>query len=374
MKKIFILILSFIFVIMLVSCSEEAIPEGEYLLSVEAESHALYEPLKRSYKAGETVIVKTDLVTDTDEYVELNGAKSISSSVVQDENGKYIYKQYIFTMPAMNSLLEIKYKEGMGIGYNVTLNDPEGYIINRVGGMKMAGETYEIHAKRSDIIVNINGEPIAKNPEAVKNSDGEILYYKWSYKMPKEDITISLSRWEVLPSELPMQKLTFINETGIDGLFSNSISGEYSHGEPIHITVNPNYLVDDKGIILKVNGKLLEETDIYEWLFVMPDEDVTVTAYLTNTSWGEEWHYLDIDDRYGLLSRVYDGYYKAGQTITIVTKTFYEEILIDLWSEMGLEYERQEYAKEDAYEYTFVLTMPSEDVTISVLEVDTFDD
>ena len=100
MKKIFILILSFIFVIMLVSCSEEAIPEGEYLLSVEAESHALYEPLKRSYKAGETIVVKTDLVTDTDEYVELNGAKPISSSVVKDENGKYIYNQYIFTMPA----------------------------------------------------------------------------------------------------------------------------------------------------------------------------------------------------------------------------------------------------------------------------------
>ena len=203
MKKLFILILSFVFVIMLVSCGQEPIPEGEYLLSVEAESHALYEPLKRSYKAGETVIVKTDLVTDTDEYVELNGAKPISSSVVKDENGRYIYNQYIFTMPAKSSLLEIKYKEGMGIGYNVTLNDPEGYIINRVGGMKMAGETYEIHATRSDIIVNINGEPIAENPEAVKNSDGEILYYKWSFKMPKEDITISLARWEVQPSEPP---------------------------------------------------------------------------------------------------------------------------------------------------------------------------
>ena len=34
----------------------------------------------------------------------------------------------------------------------------------------------------------------------------------------------------------------------------------------------------------------------------------------------------------------------------------------------------QEYAKEDAYEYTFVLTMPNEDVTINVLEVDTFND
>ena len=188
---------------MLVSCSEEAIPEGEYLLSVEAESHALYEPLKRSYKAGETIVVKTDLVTDTDEYVELNGAKPISSSVVKDENGRYIYNQYIFTMPAKSSLLEIKYKEGMGIGYNVTLNDPDGYIINRVGGMKMAGGTYEIHATRSDIIVNINGVPIAENPEAVRNSDGEILYYMWSFKMPKEDITISLARWEVPPSELP---------------------------------------------------------------------------------------------------------------------------------------------------------------------------
>ena len=203
MKKLFILILSFIFVIMLVSCGQEPIPEGEYILSVEAESHALYEPLKRSYKAGETIVVKTDLVTDTDEYVELNGAKPISSSVVKDENGRYIYNQYMFTMPAKSSLLEIKYKEGMGIGYNVTLNDPEGYIINRVGGMKMAGETYEIHAKRSDIIVNINGEPIAENPEAVRNSDGEILYYMWSFKMPHEDITISLARWEAPPPELP---------------------------------------------------------------------------------------------------------------------------------------------------------------------------
>ena len=97
-------------------------------------------------------------------------------------------------------------------------------------------------------------------------------------------------------------------------------------------------------------------------------------TYLVNTSWGEDWHYLNIVDEEGLLSRVYDGYYKAGQTIIIVTKTFYEEILIDLWSEMGLAYERQEYAKEDAYEYTFVLTMPNEDVTINVLEVDTFND
>ena len=65
--------------------------------------------------------------------------------------------------------------------------------------MKMAGETYEIHAKRSDIIVNINGVPIAENPEAIKNSDGEILYYMWSFKMPKEDISVSILRWETPP-------------------------------------------------------------------------------------------------------------------------------------------------------------------------------
>lgn len=203
MKKLFILILSFVFVIMLVSCVNDIIPEGEYELTVEDGSNVLYEPLKKSYKPGDAIVVKTHLLTDVHTVVELNGERPIKSQTAQDENGHYLYNEFEFIMPAKSSVLKIYLKGGMGVGYNVTVNDPDGYIINRVGGMKMAGETYEIHAKRSDIIVNINGEPIAKNPEAVKNSAGEILYYMWSFKMPYEDITISLARWEAPPSEPP---------------------------------------------------------------------------------------------------------------------------------------------------------------------------
>ena len=344
--------------------------EKAFTLTVSDKHSSLYEPLESTYDVGEAIVVKTHLVLDTATVVELNGAKPISASVVKNESGNYIYNQYIFTMPAKHSLLEIKHKEGMGMGHTVSLTDENELVINNVAGMKMAGESYEIHTATEEIMIIIDGVILTKIGEAVTNSQDDILYYTWSFEMPPRDIAIEVIYLDSY--EPTLWHLTFVNETGIEQLFSDSISGEYSHGDIIHIT--PNGGVLDKEIILKVNGKLLKETDFCQWQFTMPDRDITVSAHLVNTSWGEEYYYLNIVDSENYLSQAYDGYYMAGETITIVTKVFDEEILIDLWSKSGLAYERQEYAKEDVYEYTFVFTMPSADVTINVLQIDTFDD
>lgn len=204
MKKIYILLLVMLYLFLLVACNgnDDIVPEGEYALTVEDKYNSLYEPLKKSYKPGETVLVKTHLVMDVATIVELNGEKSIKIRTVQDENGHYIYNEYEFVMPQKASVLKIYHKEGMGVGYNVTLNDNYGCVINNVSGMKMAGETYEIHSNIYELDILINGEAFVTNGnyvdtdgagDTVLNNKGEVLYYSWSFEMMSEDITITVS-------------------------------------------------------------------------------------------------------------------------------------------------------------------------------------
>lgn len=371
-------------------------PEDEYSVTVVDPYGKLYENLKTSYKAGETVVVKTHLITDTDEYVELNGKKPIFTTAVEGEEGHYLYNEYVFTMPNKNSILNISHKDGMGEGYNVALKDPNGYIINRVEGMKMAGSTYEIHAERSDLIIDINGLRIDESPQAVKNSDGEILYYSWQFVMLGENVTVDvdLALDEGFKIEDPHSLIYSVDEDGctvtltspyilnltyksgekiefilvqentldnsvgkiytyifninerestvavtmgqestggtetkrtlnfIDrtefykNLFDADFSGAYSPGERVIITAENGVL--EYTTTLVVNGIVIQpDTRNTRWSFIMPDEDITVYAYLKHYS---DDIYLQVKDKEGLIINSVDGYYgKISDSVNVRT-------------------------------------------------------
>ncbi|MBO5262364.1 MAG: hypothetical protein J6B45_04895 [Clostridia bacterium] len=301
MKKLFILALSLLlFASLLVSCSDnetvedngskeslktdssteqpdkkDEIPEGEYALTVEEEHKGLlYEPLKKSYKAGEKVIVKTHILMDASVVVKLNGESVGPQKSVKDENGRFIYNEQEFIMPPQNSVLSLT-----------------------VGGGMLAPPTYN---------------------------------------------------------------LTFEPEKDCVRLFEDTFSGEYTAGETIKISSSVDIL--DAEILLKLNGVKIEETDYGEWQFVMPSEDATVKAYLIGTSWGDDWHYLNIEDRDGILRTIADNYYREGERVTL-----YSNVLLYLDADCEINVLDYLYMEsEGIYEYKFI--MPRNDVTLKISE------
>ena len=176
MKKLFILALSLLlFASLLVSCSDnetvedngsreslktdssteqpdqkDEIPKGEYVLTVEEEhKNLLYEPLKKSYKAGEKVIVKTHIIMDASVVVKLNGESIGPQKSVKDENGRFIYNEQEFIMPPQNSVLSLTVGGGMLVlpTYNLTF-EPEKDCVrlfeDTFSGEYTAGETIKI--------------------------------------------------------------------------------------------------------------------------------------------------------------------------------------------------------------------------------------
>ncbi len=68
----------------------------------------LYEPLKSSYKAGEEVVVKIGIVTDTGYFLLVNGEKVEEDAWESDRD----WWQFTFTMPEKDVVLEFKTYNG----------------------------------------------------------------------------------------------------------------------------------------------------------------------------------------------------------------------------------------------------------------------
>ena len=358
MKKLLIFILSFIFVFMLVACDDEVVPEGEYTLSVEGENSLLYEPLKSSYKAGEKVIVKTNILMDASVQVRLNGERIVGKELIEDENGHYLYNQSEFVMPAQNSVLSLTVSGGMlpAPAYEVTLLDHDKLVVNSIDGEYEKNQAIEIHTSTENVLIKINGVALAEKPQAVNGEGQEVLYYKSTFTMPKGDVTV-----EVAYAEPPLYTLSY---RGYDGdvlnIFDNSFGKQYAHGDVVKLF--GEYDILDAEILLKANGIKIEEIDYGEWQFTMPAEDVTVCAYLINTSWGENWHYLNVEDREGMLNQIADRYYKEDDTVELYATTLLN-IEIKSGTIADLEYE---YISSGKSRYRYTFTMPKSDVTIKV--------
>ena len=406
MKRIFAILFTLVMLFTLVACSDETdeidgtgdkiTPAGMCRLSVNDPYNDLYEPLKEYYKPGETIIVKTHLVMDATVVVELNGAKPVRVELISDENGNYLYNEHEFKMPAKDSVLNLFTKGGMmDYAYSVSVNDPDGVIINQVAGQYYAGETVYIQSETRELdthTISFNANKVyVEYLGEIKNAKDDVLYYQWKFIMPYEDVVVDVVKTAIsrflsvsdedrilyqgcsnfydVGQEVPVRlttpnaklyfndielvldlkavkgedenilyyeqtivmpnrssflkvveyprikNLTFVEKTGVYDLFDDSYNGEYEVGEKIVIKSLGDLL--DAEILLKANGVKIDETSYGEWTYVMPNEDVEIVAYVINTSWGDDWHYLNVEDPYGRLDKIMDGYYHTNDIVTL---------------------------------------------------------
>ena len=359
MKKILVILTAILCIIVFASCGQtNEIPEGEYLLCVDDKDGLLVEPLKESYKPGEVITIKTHTVCDATYKLTLNGEKAKNYELIHDENDWYYVWE--FEMPAKHSLLEVQWYSGMdAYYYKLTINDPDNMVINDFPTEIAYGDTVEINTLCSDVYIEASTSIDIENYKIIKNSNGEILYYSWKFEMPASDLTIRIEKSMYEPT---LWDFELLNHTGIDNLFSNQFEEEYAEGETIEICVNPDALIEDYGIILKVNGVLVEQQDNYQWRVHMPSEPLKIDAYLINASFGENWKYLNVIDKNGLLEVVADGYYQVGNRVVLYTNYIIDIILEDGVQIDGLCVDEG----EGETEYIYSFEMINSDLTIEI--------
>ena len=197
MKKILVILTSFLFIFVFVSCGQvNEIPDGEYMLCMDDRDSLLTEPLKESYKPGEIITVKTYTVCDATYKLTLNGEKAKNYELIHEENEWYYVWE--FEMPPKHSILEAQWYSGMDdYYYKLTLNDSDNLVINDFPTEIAQGDTVKINTLSADIYFYPSPSIDIENYKTVKNSHGEILYYSWSFEMPNEDVTIEISKKQV---------------------------------------------------------------------------------------------------------------------------------------------------------------------------------
>lgn len=109
MKKISLilalLLLLCSFSLLTVACSKK------YQLTVIDPSNLLIEPLKDSYKAGETVTVKVHILMDADIVAYLDGQDLGKYEVIEIDD-VYTNWEFYFTMPDHDATLTFEIKDG----------------------------------------------------------------------------------------------------------------------------------------------------------------------------------------------------------------------------------------------------------------------
>ncbi|MBQ7352422.1 MAG: hypothetical protein IJW54_00295 [Clostridia bacterium] len=192
MKKIITFLVLLVISLFVTSCSDKiSLPDGEYWLTIVDEYDMLYEPLNNSYKAGETIIVKTHLVYDAETNVYINGSDAKSNGTIKNENeNHYIYNEWEFTMPSKNSVLVISSSGGMGVGVDVHLIDQDKLVINEISISQIAGSSCNLHTLTKDVKITINTAVLENSPVPVCDISGEIVYYEWCFKVPYVDTNV----------------------------------------------------------------------------------------------------------------------------------------------------------------------------------------
>lgn len=194
MKKLNIILTVLMCLVLLSSCvGKDKIPKGEYELTVVDDYPSiLCEPLEKSYKPGEVITVKTYTVCDASYKLTLNGEKAKKYEQIHEENDWFYVWE--FEMPAKNSLLEIQWYSGMdAYYYKLTLNDPNNLVINSFPHNIASRDMVKINTLRADVCFTTSPKVNIDDGKAVKNSYGEILYYSWSFEMPKSDLTVEIT-------------------------------------------------------------------------------------------------------------------------------------------------------------------------------------
>lgn len=138
MKKSFVRIILSIIVCFVAFASCGCNNTSKYSLTVECENGLLYEPLGKSYNAGETVTVKTHIVCDAVLVATINGAPLQHTPV--SENGTYTHWEFTFIMPNKESILELKTKDGIlppSIGLNNKIAYYDFSTNDYYGGFRM---------------------------------------------------------------------------------------------------------------------------------------------------------------------------------------------------------------------------------------------
>ena len=288
-------------------------------------------------KASKTVCDAVDLIdlaeeaNDEDVFIELDKELIEVEKAIEEMR--------------LTALLKGKYDK-----LNAILNDLEGQLYCN-------GEKVIIRSMRNDLIFETTPNVKISAPELIKNENGGFSHYEYSFKMPSDDLTINV---DLSPNEPTLWDFSFNNHTGIENLFITDFMEEYAEGDVIEIDVNPDALIEDRGIILKANGVLVEGKN--EWCVSMPGKPLKIDAYLINSSFGENWKYLNIIDKDDLLANFADGYYQVGKRVVI-----YTDYLIDIISEDGIQIDGLCVDDgEGMVEYIYSFEMPNSDLTVEI--------
>jgi len=306
MKKVFIVMLVLIITVLLASaCGKDNLDEsndaeesnkgdlnesmpqnGEYSLTVEGDSNLLYEPLEKSYKAGEHIFVKTVLVMDANATVKLNGEPPASKRLVQDKDGRYLYNEHEFVMPAKDSVVSLSVTGGMGVlSHSLTVTGEQENLYEPPKALYEPGERVTVKTHLicdAEVVVELNGaKPHSR--QLVTGEDGRYIYEEWEFIMPDKDSVISIY------TRPGMDAIYYdVDVVDPDNLVINQLSGMYARGEGFHvnslhsdleITVNGEILHSTPEAILNDSGELL----YYSWsgFEIVCDITVSVLAQAT---------------------------------------------------------------------------------------------
>lgn len=112
-------ILLFTLILSVVACRENIDTQNTdtFHLTVHDPYGYLKENLQRSYKAGENVTVKIDVLTDVDIIAFLDDV-SLGKPTTVRKDDEYQWEFY-FVMPAHDAVLNFQLSDGMGINFNL---------------------------------------------------------------------------------------------------------------------------------------------------------------------------------------------------------------------------------------------------------------
>lgn len=306
MKKIFTFI-SLLTVLFLFACTSEeiigdvsktdkdignvgdnSIIKDKYTLTVEGYDDLLFEPLEKFYKAGQRILVKTHIVLDGIAVAKLNGENPISKRLVSDENGRYLYYENEFAMPAKNSVLSLTVSGGMlaPLEYSLTVNDKYQDLFEQPNKFYSAGEKVIVKTSLicdAEVVVELNGaKPLSR--QLVKDEEGYYIYEEWEFIMPSKDSLLNVF------SRPGMDAIYYdVEVVDNDGLVINQLSGMYAHGEifeihsmhsDLEITVNGVILSVAPEAVLNGNGEVL----YYSWSGFEITSDITIAVIVQSSA------------------------------------------------------------------------------------------
>lgn len=306
MKKVFTFILLLTVLFLFACTSEEITGDGlkpgkdteniggndsvksEYTLTVEGHEELLFEPLEKSYKAGQRILVKTHIVMDGNAVAKLNGENPISKRLISDENGRYLYYENEFVMPAKNSVLSLTVSGGMlaPLEYSLTVNDKYQDLFEQPNEFYSAGEKVIVKTSiicDAEVVVELNGaKPLSRRH--IKDEEGYYIYEEWEFIMPSKDSLLNVF------SRPGMDAIYYdVEVVDNDNLVINQLSGMYAHGEifeihsmhsDLEITVNGVILSVVPEAILNGNGEVL----YYSWSGFEITSDIAITVLVQSTA------------------------------------------------------------------------------------------